>query len=355
MNEKVTMDDISASLLTPKNDTSSEDSAVMEKVLAKSPQGGDDDLEDQDTTDDQDEDELDVDADDADDEIDADEDDEEEADDSDEEADQFLDVQDEDLIQVKIDGKWETRSIADAKKALSGEGAIEKRLKEATEARNEVSRVLQKSHEEAATQVNILTNVVNHMGEALFKPLVAPPDEALLNTNPTEYQRREIAHRKELERVNGMRQQFGQVFSALNMKLKEDQKAIRAQEKQALAQKLPVLTDPKVGPKRQQAILDAAAHYGFSKEEIATAADHRLFLMAHDAALYRLSQSKANVQELQKKVVAKPRTLRSGHTTAKVKAKQSQKQRDAVKQRAAESGKVDDIALTLLKPARRRR
>ena len=357
MNKKVTMDDISASLLTPVQSTASEDSAVMEKVLSESPTVGEEaELDDQNTTDEEALEEDDLEASDEEEDVDeADESDEEEADEGDEETDQFLDVKDEDLIQVKIDGKWETRTIAEAKKALSGEGAIEKRLKEVTDTRNEATRTLQRSQEEAAEQVTILTNVVTHMGEALFKPMVSKPDENLINSNPQEYQRRDLQYRKELERVTGLKQQFGQVFQALNQKMQEDRQSIRAAEKKKLAEQLPVLSDPKLGPTRQKAIIEAAEHYGFDKSEISMVSDHRLFLMAHDAAMYRLSQSKTGVEELKKKVAAKPRTLRSGSTTAKTRAKQSQKQREAVTKQAAASGKVDDIALAILKPAGRRR
>lgn len=355
MNKPASLDQIAESLVNTEAQ-SLDDDAIVEKILKSPTVGEDDDLppedeeEQDDAADDEDDSEEDDDAEPGDD---AEEDEEEASDDAD--TDQYLDVKDEDLIRVKIDGKWEVRTIADAKKALSGEGAIEKRLKEVTDKRNEVTRTLQKSHEDAATQVNILRTAVNHMGDALFKPMMNPPDENLLNTNPTLYQKQELAYRKELSRVNGLRQQFGQVFQVLNTKLQEDQKEIRNREKQTLADKLPVLTDPEMGPKRRKAIIDAATHYGFSAEEIGLASDHRLFLMAHDAAMYRLSQKKANVKELKEAKPNKPRVLRSGHTTAKMKAQQTQKQRDTIKQRAKQTGSVDDVALMLLKPARRRR
>ena len=45
---------------------------------------------------------------------------------------QYLDIQDDDTFEVKVDGEVVTRTIGDAKAALSGEGAIQKRLKAAT-------------------------------------------------------------------------------------------------------------------------------------------------------------------------------------------------------------------------------
>ena len=106
----------------------------------------------------------------------------------------------------------------------------------------------------------------------------------------------------------------------------------------------------------QKAISDAAEYYGFLPAEVSMVADHRIFLMAYDAAQFRALKSKASSKgEVLDTTtnIRPPRKLRSGANISRTRAlaKQSAKVRKSVSDKARSTGKVDDILATIMKPA----
>lgn len=265
-----------------------------------------------------------------------------------------LEVNDEDLIEVKIDGKVELKTLGELKAAISGAGAVDKRLQEATEARNAVqterSEWLKEAHEAQA----VVGKVIQTVADRLFSGTVAKPDEALRVSNPQAYLLQKEAWTEDVNRVNVGRQQLGALFKQHQDAIDHQKVTFRQEQAMMLGDKLPELRDEKTGPKLQEAMVkNAMTTYGLSPQEIAAQSDHRLFMMALDAYKYRQSLlgGKTVVDDIKKDIkVRKPRTLRSGNLNgAKRKARQSASTRKAVVDTARKSGKVGDIAATILK------
>jgi hypothetical protein len=359
MSERQTLDDIAGSIMatdaaddkSPKGgDDSTDDDALVLDIVGDDADGDDDASDD--ATDDQT-------GDDADDDQDPHDGGEDEDDDDagDDDAFEIIPIEDTDTIDVIVDGEEQTFTIADAKKALSGEGAIEKRLQEATLTRNTMREERELGLDQVRKQYNVLHQAVGHLAKVLFAPNAAEPDPALLNTDLTSYQKQDIAFRKDQERIQTLQQQVGNLFAGIQEHIEGDLKKYRAQEKEELQRALPILKDPTKGKIARKEILDAAAHYGFTAKEIGNAYDARMFLMAYDAAQYRKSlvDEKTEVKTGKRKRKNAPKVMRHGSTTAKSKARQSTKRRAQVKERAQETGKVDDIAAMIMQPARRKR
>lgn len=355
MSERQTLDDIAGSIMStdatddksPKvGDDSTDDEVVLDIVGDGADDEAGDDIDDQ----------VGDDADDDQDPYDGgeDEDDEEAGGDD---ATDIIPIDDTDTIDVIVDGEQQTFTIADAKKALSGEGAIEKRLQEATLTRNTMREERELGLEQVRKQYNVLHQAVGHLSNVLFAPNAAEPDPNLLNTDLTAYQKQDIAYRKDQERIQTLQQQVGNLFANIQEHIEGDLKAYRSKEKAELQKALPILKDPEKGKVARQEILDAAAHYGFTAKEIGNAYDARMFMMAYDAAQYRKSlvDEKTEVKTGSRKRKNAPKVMRHGSTTAKTKARQSTKRRAQVKDRAKETGKVDDIAAMIMQPARRKR
>jgi hypothetical protein len=88
-----------------------------------------------------------------------------------------------------------------------------------------------------------------------------------------------------------------QALEAHNNKLKEVKTAYKTEEMNILLQQIPALRSEDRAARAQasQDIIDAAAFYGFTPDEINEAADHRVFKMAYDAQQYR--KLKKHVQD----------------------------------------------------------
>lgn len=280
----------------------------------------------------------------------------EEEDDGDDESEGDGYYSDDDTMLVMVDGEEKEVSIRDLKKAYSGEGAIEKRLQEATEARKQA----QSERQQAATEVNTYRNnfmrTIQQLDSVLFMPMIAPPDPSLRMTNMAGYLMQKDAYEEDQQRIANTRQHLAGAMMASQQAADQQRAQFRAQEQQRLLEKMPELKNPKTGPKVQKDIMDAAAYYGFTPAQVADVDHAGLFLMARDAGRW-LNMQKLKREgkvptdrETGKKVVRKLRS--GGGASAKTRAVATQKEQQVAEKRARASGKVDDVANLLMSKAR---
>jgi hypothetical protein len=271
-----------------------------------------------------------------------------------EEAQTYVDIRDDDEIEVMIDGQLETRTIADLKKAVSGEGAIEKRLQEATEARKTAHAERTTMLEALAEQERLVANSFAALDETVFKAVIPPPNPKMKDTNPAAYLRHKEAYDEDQKRISDAKR-------AVQSKVQElaAQRQVRLKEygdaaAQQIAKIIPELVDPKQSPIMLEKLVNTAKQYGYTEQEISAALDPRMFHLVRDALRYRELTSRAKetrVTDLSKqgqKPVA--RKLRSGNTKAATMVATRAKEQAKVKAMAAQTGKVSDVAKTLLRP-----
>ncbi len=257
---------------------------------------------------------------------------------------QPLELADDARISVTVDGESQIATIAELKKRYAGEGAIEKRLQEATELRKVA--VQQVAHNR-----DKLVEVLNAVGGILFTPTTKAPDPTLARSDPGAFLEQQTLHQNEVAMLANRKEKLQSALVEADQEVAKSKTAMRQDEAAKLRVALPVLNDPVRGPKVQKAILSAAKEiYGFSDVDIAAAADHRIFVVMADAMRYRklIAKNKA------RPVSTDPRTIRPSGGSNKPRESGLVKREKAVFKRARASGKAEDIAATMIvrKPRR---
>jgi hypothetical protein len=246
-------------------------------------------------------------------------------------------------LEVTVDGVLKNVTIKELKDKYSFTGAIDKRLQEVTEGRaviqrqsNELDQVFQHSLSRLQALDNVLAQV-----EA---PRV-DMDE-LRAKDPTRYLFEKERMREAADRRNQVR--------AEAEKLAQQQENIRTaalieyskQEAYILGQKDPEFADPVKAPQAMKKLAEGAREYGYSSQEVMGVTDHRALLVLKDALEMRAlrAQQKNGVKEAQ----IAPRPLMKPGTKRPAARSQQQKQMDALRAKARETGRVEDVAATLI-------
>lgn len=183
-----------------------------------------------------------------------------------------------------------------------------------------------------------LTNLLTTLQERLADPDDSQELEYLRVENPGEYAAR-VAEKMH-------RQQLAQAAAAERAKLDEQAKQEEAQRQQAAMreemEKLlsikPEWRDQKVAQKEYAEILEGIKAYGFTERDLLDSVDHRVFLIAQDAAKYRALKAKPPQPKPKAETVP---VVRPGATT---KASPKVGEATRAKQRLAKTGRQADAA-----------
>jgi hypothetical protein len=285
----------------------------------------------------------------------ADEDSDEDADQSDdlERADDFLDeddgfdpaeLSDDQLVSVTVDGVKAEVTLEELKQRYAGGETVAKRVQEATEARNATVEHLNETRQLAET-------LVTQFGESLFRRTIPAPDPKMLDTSPNEYMRQKVLFDQEGEMLAAHHQQL----SATMEQLTAQQQALRAEQRVEAAKELrrilPAIANPEKAPVVKKAISEAAEYFGFTPQDVASCSDARIFkALAFASAELRRRQG---VSVVPKSV--KTTTLASAPAKKRNPGSSASRKHAAAMKQAAKTGKVDDIAASLIMPAPKRR
>lgn len=266
-----------------------------------------------------------------------------------------IEYDDDDLVELGED----TVSLGDLKAAYMADKNSVKTAKAQAEALQEASRVRAKIVEDAQYAQGALNEVLRQITEAVLPANIAKPDPSLRSTNPQEYLRQLDIYEENVAHSESIQQNLTSAFDAYKQHAQDQIKKRQALAIQQLNHHLPALQSESTRKQAAQDILSAAKHFGFTDEEVNIAGDHRLYLMAYEAAQYRKimansSTDPEDVEERQakkekaKKKVRQTRTLRSRGTTAKNRLSNKAKQLRVLKQKAQASGRSEDVAAYLI-------
>lgn len=283
----------------------------------------------------------------------------EQSEDEEDDETEYLDISDEDLITVRVDDEEHEVSIGDLKRAYSGEGAIEKRLQEATETRKRTIQETTAVLEKLADDERELNAALEGLDENLFKGVIPPPDERLKQSNPQRYLKHQEAYQQDQQRVNDAKKVLEEARKKAAANRSERLKKYAEQASVIIAEEIPELVsqDKTVRDTAFNKMVQTAMAYGYSEKEIQNALDPRMFMLVRDASKYREIMDKTKTSDptdLSKQRVKKVRRLKSGNTQAKNRVRQADKQRKAVSEQARKTGKPADVAKTLVQPAPKR-
>lgn len=276
----------------------------------------------------------------------------EDAADADDENFETIQLTDDILVPVTVDGEVREVTLADLKRAFSGEGAIEKRLQIATETKKQAESLKVQVEQELNTGRQNLVKAFSAFESLMFQPQVSQPDPNLQQTNPTQYLLQMERWREDQAALQAKRSKVQQAVALFQQQEAEKLHQMKAQAAEKLVEAMPVLRDPVKGPELQRMMVDAARAYNFADAELADIVDHRMYLVLADAAAYR--QLKAKGQAAPKIQPKTAPVMRPGSSKAVTAATAVARQQKAALETARKSGRVDDVAATMLvrKPKR---
>jgi hypothetical protein len=326
---KMSMDDIAASMIV---------SADPEKEEETTADAADDSVEDQVETSDSDS-ESDATATD-------------DTDNDDDENFETFQLTDDTLIPVTVDGEGREVTLADLKRAYSGEGAIEKRLQIATETKKQADSLKVQVEQELNSGRQNLVKAFTAFESLMFQSQIPQPNPVLQQTNPTQYLIQLENWRAEQGELQQKRTKVQQAVALFQQQEAEQLNQMKADAAHRLVEAMPALRDPVKGPEMQRMMVDAARAYQFADNELADIVDHRMYLVLADAAAYR--QLKAKGQAAPQKQTKAAVTMRPGTSKNLAVATASARNQKAALETARKSGRVEDIAATMLvrKPKR---
>ena len=263
------------------------------------------------------------------------------------EAEEEVDI-DEIPLDVLVDGQTQKVKIKDLKQKYSHVGAVEKRLEEATKGREVVQRQSQEMNVALSQMAGRLEAL-----DAILAEAEAPQvdmDELRVK-DPTRYlfekeRAREIQEKRgriawEQERL--ARHQEGLRQQALSEYLQNEHKA--------LAQVFPEFVSPATAKETKDKLYTTAEKFGYSRQEVDSVKDHRAILVLRDAQKWRDYQ--ASQQKVQQEARTEPRPLLKPGVKKSQSATPEARQMRALRAKARETGKPEDVAATLIVRSRR--
>lgn len=276
---------------------------------------------------------------------------------------------DDDLVQFDVNGKVVEVSLGDLKKAYAGDKSAQDRIKEADEKVKKADATYRDFSEQMEAARTDFVNVVSRITNQLVPEFIKPPDASLRQSDPQKYLMQQDAYNKDQERIRRTKSAIQQELQKQVEDRKKKMADYRKKERTKLFEALPELSDEKKGPEVAERIQNLALDLGFTPKELAAASDHRLFIMAHKAAMYDHLKSQQKTEkgkgkkgdpkdpsEGTTKKLNRPRRLRPGGTAKATAAMKQQTGRQKQQVDAAKkSGKPQDIAATILVPQTNRK
>lgn len=265
---------------------------------------------------------------------------------------EYLDIEDDVLVPVTIDGEEREVTLGELKQALSGEGAIEKRLQEATETRKEAVAASTQVLEVLAANETMLSQALSSLDDSVFAGVIPQPDANTRASNPELYLRHLDAYNEDQARIKAAKDTVQKMVNDLS-----EQRKARLEQYAKVSWPMIVKEIPELGDKaKQQKMFNdltlTAKAYGYTDEEISSALDPRMFMLVRDAMRYRAmtdpKRERTNVTDLNGQPQKRIRRLRGGGTSAKTVAKQRDQNRAKAVEQAKKTGKAADVARTLI-------
>lgn len=140
---------------------------------------------------------------------------------------------------------------------------------------------LQQERQTAANQLGVMI-------QALQQELVgSQPNASLIDSDPQEYMRQQVLHGErvhKLQQAMGHRQALQQQFAATQAQRAQIR---HREESELLATAVPEWRNPSVRARELKDLGHSLVARGFTVDEVSNTADHRIVLLARDAARYR--------------------------------------------------------------------
>ena len=255
-------------------------------------------------------------------------------------------------VDVKINGEPGKAKLADLKANYQIREAAEARLKEAKEKSRAETQIIAEKRDQLNGQYAVVAGLIDKAEKSLTKDEVSINWDQLRNQDPAEWSAKREEFKQRKEDINRLKQEavgsYQNTIAASEHENRERQQQYIQEQAQQLVEKLPEWKDPSTAKTEKTAVAEYLMNQGFTQEDISTASDHRMIILARKAMLYDKGSDKAAVT--QKKVIKIPMVLKPG--SPKPQEQISREQRDQAKSRLRKTGSLED-ALALMRSGRK--
>lgn len=260
-----------------------------------------------------------------------------------------IELNDEIELEVKVDEETRKVTLKDLKANYSGQKFIEKRIQQASEARQaaeQQANTLYTANQQALAKLQQIDQVLGAYTNQNINW------DELKARDPLQYALKREEWRDVQDKQNIVRQEAARVAQEQEKLTSDAKNRYIASEAEALQVKMPEVRDPDKAKALMEKLTTTATTYGYTKQELEGVMDHRALLVLRDAARYKDLVAKR--ETLMKKVepTVPTKTLRTVATQPA--SSSSQRKEQAIVNRARATGKPEDVALTLLIPQKKK-
>lgn len=184
-----------------------------------------------------------------------------------------------------------------------------------------------------------VSQTVEAVADFLIKQIPMAPDPQLAMTDPSRFVQMKAMHEAATAQVSALLEQAGQVKQVADTLTNEQKRELLQQENAKLAERFPVTATKEGREKFFQTAADAVKTLGYTDAEISEVADHRMFALAHYAAMgmrAEKAQAKAKAKVQNAPPVASPKAQKQG-----VNASKARRNQEAMK-RLSRTGSIED-------------
>ena len=252
------------------------------------------------------------------------------------------------LYAVRVDGAEYEVSLDELLKGYSRQSDYTKKTQDVANQRGELDQLAHQYTSEVAQIQAERQQYIESLQSVLQGSMTeldhfATMDwQSLKESNPLEYVTKRDEYREAQDRIGALQQE--QTLVRQRQQQEEAQLRTRtlSEENTRLVEKMPEWGESSTKQQMATDLRDYAGSQGFIKEEIESLIDHRSLIVLHKAMMY----DKLNSGDVRKrKVVNKPKVIRSGKGSSK--KQDAKSQRTAQMKRLQGTGRIDDASALL--------
>jgi DNA repair exonuclease SbcCD ATPase subunit len=242
---------------------------------------------------------------------------------------------------VKVDGEEVEVTLDELQRGYSRQADYTRKTQEIAQQRKSLEQELEQARAERTQYAQTLETLRSHL--ETFEQSEPKWDE-LYEQDPIGAMRKERQWKERKEKIEAVKAEQARLKQQEQQELQQRLAMSVAEHRQRLLEALPDWNKPEVAAKERKVIADYMKDRGFTDDELNQVFDHRVVLVARDAARYRqMQQKRKNLRP--GNPAGTPRTATPG--AAQTPADRNVNTSKRAKQRLAQTGRVEDAARLL--------
>ena len=231
------------------------------------------------------------------------------------------------LIDVKVNGEWQRRTLSELKQDYAGQSYIQQKMRENAEVakqNDEVARQLQEREALLAQQQQQVMSLHEQMQSGEMSP-PTPPSKELFQDDPIGYMQAKLEYDDAKQAYDQKAAQVQQLSAHQKRQAQAQEQQYLQQQMQLLQERIPEFADPQKAEKVKADIFRGGQeYYGIPQEALATLKDAVEVEILNDAIKYRRmlankTTAKAKVQDAKPMVKPGAKKVQNGQAVTRKK------------------------------------